>query len=721
MLQGGLNIINNTNLEYFNSEQKAELFRLKAMFLEKVGNRAKANNHFCQATMISPSYARTWESWGGHCNRMSAQESDGVKKKQLQAQALGCFLESIRLGWGKARMKLPLIIDLVRKDGELPGLLVKTLAEKGPLLPEWVWLPYISILLNGLGGIEAEACKKILSKIVEKYPQSVFWPLRAYYLKRRDAQAAQGGGTSSKDHAEELMTALRRSHPRLFATLELVVEELLSRFRPSLEEELLLAVTALSKRIDQLSTGEVTGPLKNAFKSIAERFFASPAPQKEKKKSKKGGSVVADGGEAEAKNRFNELYEGPFTDHFLVAKLPVSAARTRLKMWSDSLGRTVSRTPRKVALSEVSPRLAGMNFLPCDLWPSTDAPVDPGEASSSNRDTRALAQHAAQQAVAAHEDVKGGSSGSDDGLINIPDALAAPTQAPRMELAPKLLKFASTFEIVEREGELRRRVGMVGSDGKVHHFVVGFSTYDLISTQIGAASLTNYLGSVVSHDLQSRRRHLTLQAPALAPLSQRAMLRGEPAHLWRLSDVPDIGAFARRILASPEDVFCFRRTLARETAYALVMQRLFGRSEGEMYLDGNGALVSGGLALAFDDSGILREGGAEIPAAVKEFLGDLLVRGAVVPAMSTLAKALASSSEGGSIGAYVGMFLSAALFEYHAARSGNKTDEEARELRKTLSGRDESNVDGWKARLQALLVDEDDLLKSVRVNPVPNK
>ena len=354
-----------------------------------------------------------------------------------------------------------------------------------------------------------------------------------------------------------------------------------------------------------------------------------------------------------------------------------------------------------------------MNFLPCDLWPSTEAPVDPGEASST-RDTRALAQHAAQQAVAAHEEVKGGSSGEDDGLVNIPDALAAPTQAPRMELAPKLLKFSSTFEVVEREGELRRRVGMVGSDGKVHHFVIGFSTYDVISSQIGAASLTNYLGSVVSHDLQSRRRHLSLQAPALAPLSQRAMLRREPSHLWRLSDVPDVGSFARGMLQSPEDVFSFRRTLAREVAYALVMQRLFGRSEGDLYLNGNGGLFSQGFDLAFDDSGILRDTAVTIPPAVGAFLGDLLVKGVVVPAMSTLAKALAArADDDGSVCAFVGMFLSSALFEYHAARSGNKSDEEAMELKKNLSGRDETNVEGWKRRLQAMLVSDEELRKNV--------
>ena len=245
------------------------------------------------------------------------------------------------------------------------------------------------------------------------------------------------------------MTNLRRLHPRLFTTLELVVDELLMRFRPSLEEELLGAVNALFERVDQLGGGEVPAPLKKAFTGVSERFFFAASA-----KGKRGGSGGAeDGGEAEVRERFNDLYHQPFADHFLCAKLPVSSAKMNLRLWSESLGKTIAKTPRKIALSDVSPRLAGMNFLPCDLWPSTDSPVDPTDASSSTRaDTTALAYQAAQQAVAAHEEIKGGGSCKDDGLLNIPDALAAPTQAPRMEVSTS--KRASK----EQNDELRRRV-----------------------------------------------------------------------------------------------------------------------------------------------------------------------------------------------------------------------------------------------------------------------
>lgn len=51
--RGGLNMINSTNLEFFNSKQKAELFRLKGIFLTSPGAKQEANNAYSQAVQVS--------------------------------------------------------------------------------------------------------------------------------------------------------------------------------------------------------------------------------------------------------------------------------------------------------------------------------------------------------------------------------------------------------------------------------------------------------------------------------------------------------------------------------------------------------------------------------------------------------------------------------------------------------------------------------------------
>ena len=45
-------MINNTNLEFFNSKQKAELFRLKGVFLTSLGAKQEANNAYSHAVQV---------------------------------------------------------------------------------------------------------------------------------------------------------------------------------------------------------------------------------------------------------------------------------------------------------------------------------------------------------------------------------------------------------------------------------------------------------------------------------------------------------------------------------------------------------------------------------------------------------------------------------------------------------------------------------------------
>lgn len=94
---GGLNLVNATNLSYFHASQKSEVFRLKARFLESLGGRSKANQAYCHAVQICPSYARTWESWGSLCSSLGRlaerqQEIEASKSGQSESQEVGLGL-----------------------------------------------------------------------------------------------------------------------------------------------------------------------------------------------------------------------------------------------------------------------------------------------------------------------------------------------------------------------------------------------------------------------------------------------------------------------------------------------------------------------------------------------------------------------------------------------------------------------------------------------------
>ena len=145
---GGLNLINTTNLSYFDASQKSELFRLKAIFLATLRRTSKSNQAYCHSVQICPSHTKSWISWGGLCSSLGSMtekqaeqarakgadktresRSDSTKKvAQYLAQAMGCFIEAIQIDPSeKSRIHLPRCLWMLTKDGSSPGVLCQTL------------------------------------------------------------------------------------------------------------------------------------------------------------------------------------------------------------------------------------------------------------------------------------------------------------------------------------------------------------------------------------------------------------------------------------------------------------------------------------------------------------------------------------------------------------------------------------------------------------------
>lgn len=69
--QNGLNIVQTTNLSFFDEKQKSELFRLKATFFSLLKHKPQANQAFCHSIQICPNYGKSWLSWGEYCSGLS--------------------------------------------------------------------------------------------------------------------------------------------------------------------------------------------------------------------------------------------------------------------------------------------------------------------------------------------------------------------------------------------------------------------------------------------------------------------------------------------------------------------------------------------------------------------------------------------------------------------------------------------------------------------------
>jgi transformation/transcription domain-associated protein len=70
-LVSGLNIINDTNLEYFPPKHRAEIFCLKGDFLLKMNNSEAANTNYSNAISIYKHLAKGWTSWGNYCDMVN--------------------------------------------------------------------------------------------------------------------------------------------------------------------------------------------------------------------------------------------------------------------------------------------------------------------------------------------------------------------------------------------------------------------------------------------------------------------------------------------------------------------------------------------------------------------------------------------------------------------------------------------------------------------------
>lgn len=185
---GGLSILNSTNLDYFSLRQKAEMFRLKALFLEAKGNLAEANQTFSHCLQICDSYGKGWLSWGHYCYRLFMAR--GKTDLQFAAQTIACYLQSIHHRCNSARLMIARVLWLLSMDEQqqqqqlqspsasgdgsgaaaASGVLIQAFETHGKQLPIWIWIIWIPQLLMALARPEAPQVRTRLTASLFNFP-----------------------------------------------------------------------------------------------------------------------------------------------------------------------------------------------------------------------------------------------------------------------------------------------------------------------------------------------------------------------------------------------------------------------------------------------------------------------------------------------------------------------------------------------------------------------
>lgn len=174
-LSQGLDVINNTNLNYFGPQQKAEFYTLKGMFLDKLGSKQEAEEAYGMALFFDIKLPKAWAEWGYYNDN---RFKENPRNYEFAKHAVSCYLEAAGV-WknAKSRKLLTRILWLLSLDNA-EGVLGQMFDDYKGETPVWYWITFIPQLLTGLGNKEAPKAHILLEKIAKAYPQALYFQLR---------------------------------------------------------------------------------------------------------------------------------------------------------------------------------------------------------------------------------------------------------------------------------------------------------------------------------------------------------------------------------------------------------------------------------------------------------------------------------------------------------------------------------------------------------------
>ena len=167
-LQAGLEVINNTNLMFFSTAQKAEFYTLKGMFHSRLGRSEDATLSFGQAVQLDMSQPKAWAEWGRFSDRIFKESPTDYNQA---ANAVSCYLQAAGLyKSGKSRPLLARILWLLSLDDSASTISRAFDTYKGDAA-YWFWITFVPQLCTSLSHREWKQARYLLLNLARLYPQ----------------------------------------------------------------------------------------------------------------------------------------------------------------------------------------------------------------------------------------------------------------------------------------------------------------------------------------------------------------------------------------------------------------------------------------------------------------------------------------------------------------------------------------------------------------------
>lgn len=178
-LQGGLEVIESTNLKFFNKDMTAEFYALKGMFLAQLGRSEEANKALSAAVQLHDTLVKAWALWGDYLEALFTRDPTHIN---LGVSAITCYLHASRhQNESKSRKYLAKVLWLLSYDDEA-GSLSDAVDRYCIGVPPIQWLPWIPQLLTCLVRPEGKVIINLLNQVGRMFPQAVYFPIRTLYL-----------------------------------------------------------------------------------------------------------------------------------------------------------------------------------------------------------------------------------------------------------------------------------------------------------------------------------------------------------------------------------------------------------------------------------------------------------------------------------------------------------------------------------------------------------
>ncbi|KAI8819858.1 uncharacterized protein EV422DRAFT_620718 [Fimicolochytrium jonesii] len=493
----GLDVINNTNLLYFNPSQKAEFFALKGVFFAKLNLHEDAESAFSSAVQMEVNLPKAWAAYAQYHDRVFKERPEEIK---YGIGAMNCYLHAAGVYQnGRARKCLARILWLFTLDDN-EGRIAKTFDDYKGETPVWYWTTFIPQLLAALSSREAPQAKEILKKIAKQFPQALYFQLRTTReetLALKKSQAAESqrmrppeqssqiptipensvpgqadGPTPTNaanpihvpaaprkfqawEHVEEVNAVVKTAFPLLALSMETMLDQIMQRLKPTTDEDIYRLIVALlhdglAMYIQQMTrdAGDQGSGLSTATELNLLRFSESMQPNHMK-------------------------YKAAFEQDFIKSKPNLAQLVDRFREWRDNLEVLLDSRPKKQHLEHFSHWLVEFEY---QKFEDIDVPGQYFLIRDNNKD-----------------------------FVRID-------------------RFEPEVDLIRSTAACHRRFTIRGHDGTFHPFSVQHPAAKHCRREERIMQLFRILNDLLERRVETRRRNLSFHLPLIVPLAPTVRL-----------------------------------------------------------------------------------------------------------------------------------------------------------------------------------------------------